>query len=508
MKESTSRSGTCIGVGLGVLIGATDWSIVQNALPTIQNSLGASIGQLQWIMNSFGLFMTVLLVTMGRLGDIYGRKRIFNLGLLIFGLASLGAALSSTPFGLIVARAFQGVGFAMLMTTSQALLTHAFPEDQHGHAMGIWATLAGIGLVLGPVLGGIIVSFLPWSWIFYINIPITIISYIFVKIFVVESKNEEHPPVLDIKGIIIFTLGLGFLIFGIIEGPGWGWSNPFILACFALAIIFLLVFYFVERKTKVPLIQFSFFKNRRFTAAALTIFTGCFLFWATFFLMPLYLQNFRNESPWVSGLVLLSVGIPFTIISRFAGAAGDRIDKQKLIPSGLFLVLLFAISVLWIGDSVPLILICLGLVFFGAGQAIFWAPGTSLGISALPRSQSGVASGAITTIQETGGSVGIALAGTIFRVTEKHHFQDLVDNRGMNLSSEVIAKAQSLLSDPEKLKAFLTNQVPSLDHIITDLFKASFLFGFHSSMILTAALSFVSMVSIYFLLKKKHANVS
>lgn len=503
MEKSRSRFGACVGIGLGVLIGATDWSIVQNALPTIQNSLSASIGELQWIMNSFGLFMTVLLVTMGRLGDIYGRKRIFSLGLFFFGLASLGAALSPSPFWLIVARAFQGMGFAMLMTNSQALLTHAFPEDQHGHAMGIWATLAGVGLVLGPVLGGIIVSFLPWSWIFYINIPIAILSYIFVKIFVEESKNEDHPPIIDIKGIIIFTLGLGFLIFGIIQGPEWGWNSPLILSCFVLAVVFLIIFYFVERKVKVPLIQFSFFKNRQFTAGALTIFTGCFLFWTTFFLMPLYLQNFRNEPPWLSGLILLAVGVPFTIFSRFAGAAGDRIDKQKLIPSGLFLVFIFAVSVLWIGDNVSLVLIAIGLVFFGTGQAIFWAPGTSLGISALPRSQSGVASGAITTIQETGGSVGIAIAGTVFRVAEKQHFLELADKQGVNLSPQIITKAQSLLSDPKKLKIFLSQQTPSLDHTITTIFKDAFLFGFHSSMFITAALSFICMISIYLLLKKE-----
>ncbi|QVL58293.1 MAG: MFS transporter [Simkaniaceae bacterium] len=503
MGESTSRFWACVGIGFGVLIGATDWSIVQNALPAIQNSIGASIGQLQWIMNSFGLFMTVLLVTMGRLGDIYGRKRIFNLGLFIFALSCLGAALSSTPFWLIVARAFQGVGFAMLMTTSQALLTHAFPEEEHGKAMGIWATLAGVGLVFGPFLGGIIVSFLHWSWIFYINIPIAIISYIFVKIFVAESKNEEHPPILDIKGIIIFTLGLGSFIFGIIQGPEWGWSNPIILGCFAAAVIFLIIFYLVEKRTKFPLIQFSFFKNRQFTAGSLAIFTGCFLFWTTFFLMPLYLQNFRNESPWVSGLVLLAVGVPFTIISRFAGSAGDRIDKQKLIPSGLLFVFIFALIFLFIGNSTSMILICIGLIFFGIGQALFWAPGTSLGISALPRSQSGVASGAITTIQETGGSVGIALAGTIFRVTEKHHFQELAQNHQLNLSPEIIQKVQSLLSNPQKLHIFLNQQAPALDHKIVDLFKASFLFGFHSSMILTAILSFTCMISIFFLLKKK-----
>jgi len=503
MKESAKRFWSSLGIGLGILIGSTDWSIVQNALPAIQRDLGASIGELQWVMNSFGLFMTALLVAMGRLGDIYGRRRIFNLGLVIFALSCLGAALSPTPFWLIIARAFQGVGFAMLMPTSQALLTHAFPENEHGKAMGIWATLAGVGLVLGPVLGGIIVSLLSWNWIFYINIPFAILSFILVRGFVQESKNEEHPPHLDIKGIVLFILGLGSFIFAVIQAPAWGWKHPAVLSCFAVAIILFIVFYFVEKRTDLPLIEFSFFKNRQFTAGSLTIFCGCFLFWTTFFLLPLYLQNYRNETPWVSGLILLAVGIPFTIISHFAGSAGDRIDKRKLIPTGLLLVFIAAFAFTQIDASISLFWICVLLAIFGAGQAIFWSPGTSLGISALPRSQTGVASGAITTIQETGGSAGIALAGTIFRFTEKHHYRDLTQTNQINISDEVIKKVQSLLSAPDKLHSYLNEQAPVIHHKLTVIFKSSFLFGFHCGMILATVLSFVCMVTIFFLLKKK-----
>ncbi|MCB1115049.1 MAG: MFS transporter [Chlamydiia bacterium] len=447
--------------------------------------------------------MTALLVAMGKLGDIYGRRRIFSLGLVIFALACLGAALSLSSFWLIIFRALQGVGFAMLIPTSQALLTHAFPEEEHGKAMGIWATLAGLGLVLGPVLGGVIVSFLPWSWIFYINVPIALISFILVKAFATESKNEEHPPHLDIKGIILFILGFGSIIFAVIQAPEWGWTSPAILSLFAIALIFLLVFYFVEKRTSFPLIEFSFFKNRCFTAGALAVFSGCFLFWVTFFLVPLYLQNYRGEPPWLSGLILLSVGIPFTVTSHFAGSASDRIDKRKLIPSGLLLVFLSMISFILLGSLISVIVICAILLIFGIGQATLWSPGTSLGISALPRSQSGVASGALTTLQETGGSVGIALAGTVFRIAEIHHYTKITDSLQLNVPPELVTKIQSLLSTPQKLSAFLSQQTPAIDHRFIDIFKASFLHGFHVSMILAAALSLTSMLAIFFLLKKK-----
>ncbi|WP_420422434.1 MFS transporter [Simkania sp.] len=503
MKESSSRFWSCLGIGLGVLVGALDWSIVQNALPAIQHDIGASISSLQWIMNSFGLFMTALLVTMGRLGDVFGRRRIFNIGLLIFALACLGAALSTTASALIIARAFQGVGFAMLMPTSQALLTHAFPENEHGKAMGVWATLAGVGLVFGPVLGGIIVSLLSWNWIFYINIPIALASFVIVRAVVSESRNEEHPPHLDIKGICIFILALGSLIFAIIEAPMRGWSSPIILGCFGAAVVLFVVYYFVERKTDLPLIQFSFFKNRQFTAGALTIFCGCFMFWTTFFLLPLYLQNFRNETPWVSGLVLLSAGIPFTVISRFSGSAGDRIDKRWLIPGGFLLVVIAALSFALIQPSISLFWVCLLLAIFGAGEGILWSPGTSLGISALPRSQTGVASGAITTIQETGGSIGIAIAGTIFNMAERSHFQALASQHRLNIPPAVSEKVKSLLSAPDKLYAYLSHQAPIVQHKIVTAFKSSFLHGFHAGMMLATAVSLVCLVSIICLLRKK-----
>lgn len=503
MKETPSHFCCIVGIGLGVLVGATDWAIVQNALPAIQNSLGASMGALQWIMNSFGLFMTALLVAMGKLGDLYGRRRIFNLGLFIFALACLGAALSPTPFWLIVARAFQGVGFAMLTPTSQALMTHAFPEEEHGKAMGIWATLAGVGLALGPALGGIIVSFLHWSWIFYINIPIAILSYILVRTFAAESKNEDHPPHLDVKGIILFILSFGTFIFVVIQAPDWGWTNPLILSLFAVAILLFIIFYSAEKKTKSPFIEFSFFKNRQFTAGALSVFSGCFLFWVTFFLIPLYLQNYRGDPPWLSGLILLSVGISFTITSHFAGSAGDRMNKQKLIPSGLLLVFISMVSFSLLGAFISIFVICGVLFLFGVGQATLWSPGTSLGIRALPRSRSGLASGALTTLQETGGSVGIALAGTAFRIAEKHHYQELTHSIPFNISPELKVKIQSLLSTPEKLHEFLNHQTPTMNHHFIDIFKSSFLYGFHVSMIFAAALALISMLTIFFLLKNK-----
>lgn len=211
-----------------------DWSIVNNALPSIQRNLGATIGELQWIINAFGLGMAATMVTFGRFADAYGRRLFFFIGLIICALSSIGAALSPSAGWLITFRTFQGLSNAMVITTSQALITHVFPEEQHGKAMGIWTAIVGIGLALGPVLGGIIIAIASWHWIFYFNIPFLLISYLIVKATVEESKNEGQSTKIDLPGLFLLVGGIRAFIMAIIQGPDWGWNSPVTLALFCL----------------------------------------------------------------------------------------------------------------------------------------------------------------------------------------------------------------------------------------------------------------------------------
>ena len=505
MKESIHRFWASLGVGAGIFIVAADWSIVQNALPVLQRSLGASIGELQWIMNSFSIFTVGFLVVMGRVGDIFGRRRVYVLGILVFTAASLGAALSVNSLSLIIARAFQGLGFAMIMPMGQALIVHIYPKEEHGKAMGIWGLLAGLGIVFGPIIGGMIVSFFAWQWIFYINIPVAALSLILVALFVEESKNEEAPPHLDIKGAIFFTIGIGALIFIIVQAPDWGWGLPVGLAL-AVTIIALTGFYFLERKVQTPLIQFDFFKNRGFFGGAIGIFTACFLSWTSFFLVPLYLQVYRNDPPWVSGLALVAIGVSYSVFARIAGKMSDKVDKRKIVIVGLILMFLELICFAAICEMTSFAVIAILLFVFGTGLSLAWIPSNSLGISALPRGFAGIASGAITTIQETGGALGLALVGSVLRVAEKYRFGMLAESGGMSLSEPVANKAKTLLSDPEKWYAFLRTKLPHSHDQLSALFKSSFLFGVRSALVLAIVLAFLVMIILVFLLRKSPAK--
>lgn len=487
---------------MGMLVVAIDWSIVNNALPSIQRDLGASFSELQWIVNAFGLAMAMMMVIMGRLADAFGRKKVFMIGLLICLFSSIGAALSPTVYWLITFRAFQGISNAIAITTSQSLMTHVFPEEKHGKAIGIWSTLIGVGLAMGPVIGGIIIAIASWHWIFYFNIPFLIISWILVRIFVEESKNEEQNAKIDVPGFILFALGLGSLVMGVIQGPEWGWDSKWTLGLFGLSIIFLTSFYFVEKRVSSPLIHFEFFKKKSFFASCIGNISIVFLFWGIFFSVPLYLQNVLGKSSFESGMFMLAVSIPFIFSSHYAGPLGDKIDKKILLLGGIFLAMIGVamMSFFTTADQMPLILIALFL--FGVGTGGSFAPSTSLGLSVIPRNFVGVASGVLTTAQEIGGNLGLALVGAVLSTMEKSRLTFELQNEGVTLTPSMVKKVRSLISSFDQFQAYLSHLSDSLHHLIMQAFKASFVYGFQGAMWMGVGVAALGLVSIFFLTRK------
>jgi len=497
-----------LGICLGIFVVAMDWSIVNNALPSIQRDLGASLGELQWMVNAFGLAMASTMVTVGRFADAYGRRKFFIIGLVICALSSIGAALSPTAVWLITFRSFQGLSNAMVITTSQSLITHVFPEDQHGKALGVWTAIVGIGLALGPVLGGVIIAIASWHWIFYFNIPFLFISWIIVKFFVQESKNEEQNTKIDIPGLLLLIVGIGALIMGVIQGPEWGWSSPVILGIFALSIVCLPLFYFVEHRVSSPLIQFEFFKKKNFFAACIGNFSVIFLFWGVFFSIPLYLQTILAYSPFVSGMFILAISAPFAITSHYVGMISDKFEKKNLVILGFFLVLLGVLIMTFFTDSRHIPMILVALVFFGIGTGATFGPSASLGISTIPRNYVGVATGALATVQEIGGTVGLSLVGAVIRTMEKSRLSSELSKEGVQLSSTTQDKIRSLLSSFEELQAYLSHMSSLMHAKILKAFSTSFIYGYRGAMWLLVAISAFAILSIFFLTRNTKTKVS
>ncbi|MGB6977209.1 MAG: MFS transporter, partial [Gammaproteobacteria bacterium] len=342
LTETNRKSWALIGVSMASFLGCIDFTIVNTALPAIQMTFHATVTQLQWIITIFILALSTCMVIMGRLADIYGRRLILYIGMIVFGLASLGAGLSANIYWLILFRLIQGASCAILYTATGAIVASAFPEQERGKAMGILFGVNGIGLAIGPVLGGVIISALNWRWVFLVNIPIIMISLFICFISVNESKNREHGTEIDWLGLVLLMIGLVCLILGVTQGSVWGWSSAITLSLFAIAGLALILFYKVEIKTSAPIIQFHLFINRMFITSIVATFALAFFYCVAFFLMPLYLRNMRNESGYMIGFMLLPTMVTVAILSPLVGRLVDQLGPKILLISGLAFFVLSA----------------------------------------------------------------------------------------------------------------------------------------------------------------------
>ncbi len=412
--ENSGKWGTLLSCCLSCFVAWLDFAIVNTALPAIQTSLGASLVQLQWIMNAFLLALAVLIVMMGRISDHVGRKRMIIFGVIWFGLFSLFAGLAQSPAWLIICRFMQGLASAAIIPTSIALISHAFPGEEKAKAIGIWSGVTGLGMAIGPVLGGILVSALSWRWIFFINVPFCVISIILSLIYTKESRHETSLKP-DYKGVCLLTLGLFSLIFGLMHAPDWGWGNWASLLTFAIAILVLFLFFYLEKRSAAPTIPCELIAHGSFLCATLVMFCLVFVFTAVLFLVPLYLIQVRGQQAYEAGVTILPITAAIALISFFMGPIMAKIRTKYLIRFGLMIFGLSTVLQAFITPDSSIAYLLVAFVCLGIGWGITRTPATTTAIAAAPAHFAGTASGALWTIQNTGGALSIAITITIFR---------------------------------------------------------------------------------------------
>ncbi len=297
--------------------------------------------------------------------------------------------------------------------------------------------------------------------------------------FIVESRNEKQPVKIDLPGILLLTLFLGCFLLATIQAPSWGWTSPITLSLYTFSVVTFIGFVVVQCHTKVPLIEFHLFKNRRFIAGALTKVGIAFAIWGIFFLLPLFFQNVQKLSPGQSGLYLLMLTACFTLTSHITGRISDRVPKKSLILTGLLLILLslFFNEFITPQSSASIFLIFLGI--FGIGWGLCSGPGTSMGITALPRHVTGVASGTLVTLQEIGGATGLAVIGTVFRVYNNAFFEEKLALTHLNLPQSVIEKIQTFVSSNNTIASVIAKLPVAAQEEITTIFQDAFMVGFH-----------------------------
>jgi EmrB/QacA subfamily drug resistance transporter len=404
----------------GLLMPMLDNLVVNVALPTIQRQLGAGVSGLQWIIDAYTLTFASFMLTGGALGDLYGRKRFFIAGLVVFTVGSLMCGLSASTGQLVGFRALQGLGAAMLLPGSLSIITATFSGKERGAAIGIWAAFSGLAIAVGPIVGGYLVEHVSWESIFFVNIPVGIIGLILTAVVVRESRDSSRSRRVDPPGLVTGTAGIFFLVYALIEGNAKGWTDPLILGSFALAAVLLLTFFRVESRRASPMLPLSFFRIPTFSASNVVAASVFFALFGVTFFLTLYLQNVEGYSPVAAGLRLAPFTVMILLLAPLSGRLSDRYGSRWFMTAGtataaVGMALLLRTDV---GSSYATVILP-AFIVLGGGLAITMAPMTSAVMGSVETRHAGVASAATNTSRELGGVFGIALLGAI--VTASFH---------------------------------------------------------------------------------------
>ncbi|MGP0100725.1 MAG: MFS transporter [Solirubrobacteraceae bacterium] len=390
-----------------------DNTVVNVALPSIQRSLHASTASLEWTVNAYTLSFAVLLVTGGRLGDLFGRRRMFLTGVVVFACSSGAIGFSPNDSWLVAWRAVQGVGAAMMMPGTLSIITNAFPPAERGKAIGTWAGVSALALAIGPVLGGFLVETVSWQSIFFLNLPVAAGAILITLFAVRESRDESVAQRIDAGGVLTLTSGLAALVLALVEGNEWHWGSPRELALFAAAAVGLSAFALVERRQSSPMVDFGFFRSRTFLGANIVAFIVSFAMLAMFFFMALYMQNVLHYSPLQAGLRFLPSTLMIVLIAPLAGRLADRVGSRPLMTFGLLAVsgALFWQSHLTVSSGYGALLP--GFVLMGIGMAFVMSPMSTAAMNSVEQAKAGVASGILSMNRMVGGTFGVAVLGAM-----------------------------------------------------------------------------------------------
>lgn len=405
-------------VAIGIFMATLDGSIVNIAVPAIMKDLNVSVTAVQWVVMIYLLTVTSLLLSFGRLSDIHGRRRVYSLGLAVFAAGSLFCGLAHGIGWLIAARLFQGLGAAMIMACTPALIVDTFPPAERGRALGFIGSVVASGLTTGPVLGGLLLHFFSWRAIFWVNIPIGLITAGLVHVLLKgSSADQSRPETFDWQGAVMLTLCLGSFLLTVTHGHEWGWSSRPILLLALLFLGAIVALTVVERRAVHPILDGELFRIRLFTLpilAAIIIFAGLF---SLVFLMPFYLLNPGGFSVDQAGYLMATIFVFLFIVSPISGALSDRIGSRLLCTCGTGIVVLALFLLSLLPADASIIDIIWRLALAGIGMAIFIPPNSAIAMNSVPPHRRGVASATVAAARNLGMVLGVAASGALFSST-------------------------------------------------------------------------------------------
>ena len=411
--EENRKWWTLGAVAFGLFMIMLDNTVVFVALSSIQSDLHISQSELEWVVSGYALTFAVLMLTGGKLADLFGRRLIFIVGLAIFTASSLACGLATGAGFLIGARVVQGVGAALMNPATLSIIVATFPPRQRGTAIGIWVGVSAMALAIGPLIGGILTEQINWSWIFFINVPVGIAGIIVSRLVITESRDESEEQRLDLPGLISSAVGLFGLTYALIEGNNYGWSSGRILASFAVAAVALIAFVLLEMHQRVPMLDLSLFKNSTFSGANLTMLLVALAMFGVFFFNSLFLGQILHYSPIQTGAAFLPMTVLIVFVAPLAGRFSDKIGSRWLMGAGLVLLSASLISFSMLDASSTFWHILPGLILGGFGMSLAMTPTTAAAMGSVPVDKAGVGSAVLNSMRQVGGSLGIALMGAI-----------------------------------------------------------------------------------------------
>jgi EmrB/QacA subfamily drug resistance transporter len=479
----------------GIMIILTvDFFGVTVALPQIGRSLHASTETLAWAVNAYLLAFVSPMVAVGRLADIAGRRKVALIGVALFVVGSVACGFASSPTFLIVARLVQGLGGGTIFTTSLSIVNDAFPPEERAKALGIWSGVGLAGSAVGPMVAGVLTQEASWRWFFFLNVPIGIGVILLSLVVVEESRDEAYTGGIDWLGFATLTLGFVPLIYGLQQGAQAGWSSPQVIAGIVVGVTLLVVFVVVEQRPRhhPPLVEFSLFKDPRFTGASAVAFLGNWQFGTILFFLTLFLQEILLKSPIEAGLVFLTFSVPLVVMSPIGGRLVPKVGSQILMAIGMALVGVGMVVFAFLTATSGIAVIVLGLVIAGLGQGFAYNISNTAGMEAMPDEKAGVASGVLQTARLMGIVVGLALSVALFRGLENSSVISGIDraNGPAPVTSADRHAIRDLLSGSTAARSELRHLARPGQSQVTSIVNHSFSKGLEGVMLLGAGLSF------------------
>jgi EmrB/QacA subfamily drug resistance transporter len=411
-SEERRKWWTLAAVSFGLFMIMLDNTVVNVALPSIQDDLRADLSELQWVVIGYALSFAALMLIGGKLADAYGRRLIFVVGILVFTGSSLWCGIADSGEMLIAARVVQGIGAALMNPATLSIIAATFPPKQRGMAIGIWAGVSALALAIGPLVGGLLTEHLSWHWIFFVNVPVGVVAIAASFLLITESKDDTHQS-LDVPGLTTSALGLFALTYGLIEANTYGWTSGRIIGAFVVAVVALTIFVVIERRRRSPMLDLSLFRSGTYAGANIAMLLVALAMFGVFFFMSLYMQNVLGYSAVQAGAAFLPMTVLIILVAPFAGKASDKYGSRWLMTIGMVLLGVQLLYFSQLGPDADFRKLLPGLIAGGLGMAMTMTPTAAAATRAVPVQKSGVGSAVLNAMRQVGGSVGVALMGAI-----------------------------------------------------------------------------------------------